>query len=173
MIKENFYINAVVSSGSKFVELPDFRGRDLAEVKELIQSLDLRLTDQDIEYVRDRDSEPGMVIGQVPEPRKSVERRTAIKLKVSNGNERVTSDGRSNVSKNYNISVEVPALLDAAVLVRIEMTDDRGTKTVYEDNNNPGDTIEEESRGYGTEVIFRIFFDNELVKQITKTPGDE
>lgn len=173
MIKENFYINAIVSSGSKFVELPDFRGRDIGEVKELIQSLDLRLTDQDIEYVQDRDSEPGMVLSQVPEPRKSVERKTTIKLKVSNGNERVSEGGRSNVSKNYNISVEVPALLDAAVLVRIEMTDDRGTKTVYEDNNNPGDTIEEESRGYGTEVIFRIFFDNELVKQITKTPGDD
>lgn len=161
------YIECIVSSGSEFVEIPDFRGRDLSEVRELCRSLDLIIDDDDVSYVRDKDLEKGLVISHIPEAGKEVKRDTHIKLKLSNGDERVRT-GTSSKRNYYRVSFPIPGGLQHGVTVRIDMTDDRGTKTVYERDLDPGDEVSERFPGYGDRIIFRVFFDGELIDQITQ-----
>lgn len=165
-VREGATVTAVVSTGSKFVELPDLRGRSLADARSLLEMLDLELDPSPTE-VHSPDVPLGHVVGQVPEPRKKVERRTRVRLQVS-APRTTRPAGDENKRYVYTLHVSLPS--DAPTLtVRIDMTDARGTKTVYEDRHLPGDTFTVDADGYGSEVTFRIFYDGELVKQVTQT----
>lgn len=170
-IKEGTFLEAVVSKGSRFVEVPDFRGRTVEEARGLARSLNLEIVDTDIELVRDREAEAGRVVGQVPEARRKVERFTRMRLRVSNGNVRTGTD-RSAVRQSNRVQFEVPGTLEADVLVRVDVTDDDGTRTLFEQLMAPGDKVDERVRWTGTELIIRIFFDGELIQQKTAKPEE-
>lgn len=161
------YVEAVVSSGSRFVEIPDFRGRTLTETRDLARSLDLKISEDDIEYVPSDEVEEGRIVSQIPEPRKKVERQTGVKLKISSG-ERRPGQSQESQSGRYTVSFPIPDDIRDSVTVRIDMTDDHGTKTVYERNHSAGDEVSERFTGYGDRIIFRVFFDGELIDQVTK-----
>ncbi len=170
-IREGQRIEAIVSKGSKFVQVPDFRGRTVEEARQLAQTLNLVIEDADIELVRDRELDEGLIISHVPEARKKVERYTRLKIKVSNGNRRAQPDRPAPTHTN-RVQFKVPSDLDRDVLVRIDVTDDEGTKTVYEELMSPGSDVDERVRWQGDELIIRIFFDGELIKQQTAKPED-
>ena len=169
-IKENGYVEVVVSSGGKFVEVPDLRGRSIEEARQLLQSLDLNVAD-DVERVRDEDLDAGLVVRHVPEARKKIERFTRVRLVVSNGNEPVNAPGGRSGTYTYSLDVTMPAG-DVPILVQIDMTDERGTETVHSEEHVGGDKFTVEADGRGEEVMFRIFFDGELVKQVTKKASE-
>ena len=169
-VKEGGIVQVVISAGGQFVEVPDLRGRSVAEAKKLLETLNLELNDK-LEKVRDKDLEEGLIVSQIPEARKKVERASKIKVKVSNGNKRVVDEETPDQLYTYKLKITMPAGADS-VLVRVDMTDDRETKTIFEEQRDPTDTFEIEAQGYGKEAIFRIFFDNELVKQKTQKAGD-
>ena len=52
------------------------------------------------------------------------------------------------------------------------MIDDKETKTIYEELHQAGEEFDVTGEGYGRESIFKIYFDNELVKQVTKSAED-
>jgi len=168
-VKEGGIVQVVISKGGKFVEVPDLRGRTEEEAGKLLETLSLGLS-PDIERVRDRDLEEGLIVSQVPEHGRKLERESKIRIKVSNGNKRVDNEV-SNQRYTYKLKITMPAGA-APVLVRIDMTDDRETQTIHEEQHEPSQSFEVESEGYGKEVLFRVFFDNELVKQIQKTASD-
>ena len=55
--------------------------------------------------------------------------------------------------------------LDKPVTLRIDIVDDRGTRTVYEAEHEPGETVELATRGTGKKIKFRIYYDNQLVRE--------
>ena len=57
--------------------------------------------------------------------------------------------------------------LDEGVTVRIDMEDARGVRTVYENFHQPEETVVLPVRGTGTEVTFRIYYNDEMVKDST------
>lgn len=165
-VKERGIVQVVVSSGGRFVEVPDLRGRSLDEARTLLEAIDLDLS-EDTERVRDRELAEGLIVSQIPEPRKKVERASRIKVKVSNGDKRVSTGTGSSERFVYRLKITMPPGA-APVMVRIDMTDDDETKTIHEDEHEPTDTFTVESEGRGKEAMFRVFFDGELVDQITK-----
>lgn len=169
-VKEGGIVQVVISAGGRFVEVPDLRGRSVTEAKNLLETLNLELSDN-VEKVRDKELEEGLIVSQVPEARKKIERASKIKIKVSNGNKRVVDESEPEQLYTYKLKITMPAGANS-VLVRVDMTDDRETKTIFEEQRDPSDTFEVESEGYGKEAIFRIFFDNELVKQKTQKAGE-
>lgn len=172
-VKEHSYVEAVVSSGSRIVELPDFRGRSLDDVKQIADGLSLKLEESDIEYVRDRELEKGMVVSQTPEPRTKVERLTNIKLKVSNGNERVKSDSNSDRRSERDLVFSIPSSVDGSVEVRVEVEDARAKREVYSGTHEAGDEIVEKFTAYGESVQILIYFDDKLVSTQNKKIGEE
>ncbi len=162
-VKEHSYVEAVVSSGSRIVELPDFRGRSLDEVTQIIEGLSLKLEKADIEYVRDRELEKGMIVSQSPEPRTKVERLSSIKLKVSNGNERVSTDSASDRRTERDLVFTIPRSIEGTVSVRVEAEDARAKREIYSATHSGGDEIVEKFSAYGDSVQILIYFDDKLV----------
>lgn len=165
-VKESATVGLIVSAGSRFVEVPDLRGRSLDEARSLLASINLELSDQ-IEYVRDRNAEEGMVIGQIPEQRKQVERLSKIRVRVASKTRGTATDAGDARRYLYRVRLAIPEGV-VPVLVRVDMTDVRETRTIYEAEHTPGESVEAQAEGYGEEVTFRVFFDGEVVDQITQ-----
>jgi serine/threonine protein kinase len=169
-VYEGDTIGAVVSAGSRFVEVPDLRGRTLDEAKLLLDSIGLSLDSQYTEE-RDPDMKKGMILEHVPEARKRVERKTAIKVVVSSGSERPDRRPTSQQKYLYTIRIELSDITEA-VLMRVDMTDARGTRTISEQERQPGELVELTVEGTGEEAIFLIYYDGELITQKTKRAGE-
>ena len=58
------------------------------------------------------------------------------------------------------------------MVVRIDVTDDNGTKLLFEEVRAPGEAVDERVRWQGTELIIRIFFDGELIEQKSAKPDE-
>ncbi|MBX3117802.1 MAG: PASTA domain-containing protein [Fimbriimonadaceae bacterium] len=163
-------IGVVVSDGSRFVEVPDLRGLSVDKAKITLQEIGL-VGDDRVDEVRDRQLEPGLVVSHVPESRKRVERGTKVRFRVSS-----QTSGRSDRADEtkylYTIRIRLTGLT-ASVGLRVDMTDARGTRTVHEDFHDPDNLVEITAEGYGAEAVFRIFYDGELVKQVTKKADAE
>jgi hypothetical protein len=59
------------------------------------------------------------------------------------------------------------------ILVRVDMTDNAGTRTIFEDMKGPNSKIEINAEGLGSKATFHIFYDNELVQTVVKSARDE
>lgn len=165
-IYEGGTISVVVSAGSRFVEVPDLRGMTVDKARLLLDSLDLKL-DESIEEEYDREAVRGMVLRQVPTSGSRVERRTAIRLTISSGTQSPRGKGNANAKYVYTIRIELTDI-NEPVMMRVDMTDARNTKTISEEERQPGELVELTAEGYGDQAIFRIFYDGEPVTQITK-----
>jgi hypothetical protein len=52
--------------------------------------------------------------------------------------------------------------------VQVEVEDATGTNIVYDEDRDPGDTLDENISAFGNKVVFLIFIDGKLAKQETK-----
>lgn len=170
-VLEHQYVEATVSAGSQFVAVPDLRGRSLEEARGLLQSMNLEIQETDIKYVRDRDLEEGLIVSQIPENGKKIERFSKIKITVSSGKSGETTGGSSGGLHRYLVKLKMPAGTNP-VMVRVDLTDDNETQTIHDAEHIPGEEFEVEGYGYGDQVTFRVFFDGEPVKQITQSSKD-
>lgn len=164
-------VNVVVSTGSKFVEVPDLRGVTADKAKEVLASVGLVLDEDHIEDVPDRNLDKGLIVSQTPPPRGKYERNTRVRVKVSSGGSRVSSSGGdANTKYLYTIKITLSDV-DQPVLLKVDLTDSRGTKTLREEEHSPGDQVQITAEGYGSEVYFRIFYNGELVKEVPAKAG--
>lgn len=168
-VREGSFVTVVVSLGSKFVEAPDLRGMTVDQAKALLSTVNLELSDSVLE-IPHNSVEAGMIVSQLPGPHSKVERFTSIRVRISSGRggESVAGD-RARYTYKLDIRMtDVPV----PVTVRIDMTDAEGTRTVHEDTHEPNDTFNVVAEGVGDEVLFRIFYDGELVKQVPMYPKE-
>ena len=169
-VYEGSDVVAVVSSGSKYVEVPDVRGLNQDKAKMMLGSVGLEL-DSLIDMERSSEVEEGMIIGSEPAWGKKVTRGSKVRVKVSSGNRRPERDD-TTASDKYLYSLKIRTSgLDSPVLVRVDLSDDLGTRTVHEERHDPNDEFSVEAEGFGTEVTFTIFYDGELVKTLLRRPG--
>lgn len=160
-------IQAVVSAGSRFVEVPDLRGTTVDRAKIMLETVGLRLDDRVVE-VRDRAIPPGQIVAHVPEPRRRVERGSSIRVQVSSNVRQAVRDPRRDERKYlYTVRIRLTDILDPVTL-RVDMTDSVGTKTVHEADYAPGADVEFNAEGYGPESTFRFFYNGELIKQVVQ-----
>ena len=164
-IKEGSFVNAVVSSGSLFVEVPDLRGKTFEAARQLLSSLDLILSAR-IEYVRDPDVPKGVILSQEPAMHVQVERQTEITVKISNGDERVQSTIPSENTFVYNLRWQFEE--DYSALVKVEMKDSERTRIIHEEVHDPGEWISIDTEGYEDEATFTIYYDGVIVQTITQ-----
>jgi serine/threonine-protein kinase len=171
-VYEGGNVGVVLSTGSRFVEVPDLRGLNLDKAKEMLDSLGL-VMDERVAEERDRNVEAGLIVGQIPEPRTKHERGTSVRVRISSGSEPARRDDPSFDRKFlYTVRIKLTGLTEPVVL-RVDMTDTRGTKTVHEEMHSPEDEVEITAEGYGGEAVFRIFYDGDLVTQVTKKADQE
>lgn len=159
MVRENAFAMVVLSTGSREVEVPDLAKMRVSTARELLDSLDLSLDDSQ-ERVRSREIPAGSIVSQQPKSGSKVERGTVIRVQVSSGN-RGSASGRSR-KYEYTIAFPVDSDGEGTVAVRVEMTDDQQTRTVYEKKVARGERVRVTAEGFGEQATFRVFFDDEL-----------
>ncbi len=169
-VREGSFVNVIVSLGSKFVEVPDLRGMTVDQAKSMLGTVDLELSDS-VQQEPDKSLEVGMIVGQLPGPHSKVERFTSIRVRVSSG-KGGDSSGGGGPRFDYTLRIKITDV-PVPVTVRVDITDDQGTRTVYEEYQQPDETFTVNAEGVGEEVLFRIFYDGELVKQVPMKPKEQ
>jgi hypothetical protein len=164
-VREGGTVTVQLSSGSKFVEVPDLRGRTVDAAKSLLSSLDLSVDDS-VDTVRDFSVKEGLIVKQRPEPRLKVERFTKVKLSISGGRSgAATNTQQVTQAYDYTLNIRLTQLTETVVL-RVDITDLKGSRTVYEKRHQPDDEVEVSAKGYGPNAVFRIFYDDNIVRTL-------
>lgn len=70
--------------------------------------------------------------------------------------------------RSFDIRFKVPAHGAERHNVQIEAQDATGTNIFYDEDRDAGDTVDENVTAFGNKVIFRIFIDGKLEKQMVK-----
>lgn len=170
-VKEHSFVDAVVSSGSKYVQVPDLVGKPLEEARRLLSSMGLTVS-ANVRYVTSTKVPEGRVVSQSPAKHTQVERRTPVELQVSSGvppDENLAPPDETFV---YHLSWPLPDLPDP-ILVRVEMTDSQATRVIFEETREPREQIEIDAEGLGKQAVFKIYYDNQLVQTVTKNANGD
>lgn len=166
-IYEGRAVQVIVSTGSKFVEVPELKGLTLDRAKAMASSVNLDIADR-VENIASSSVDAGLVIDQTPKARAKVERFTAIRVRVSSGKkEEQAPDPELNLKYLYTLTIKLTDI-DQPVNLRVDMTDARGVKTVHESRREAGEEVEVSAEGYGKKVTFRILYDGEVVKTVER-----
>ena len=169
-VREKGFVRAVVSSGSKFVSVPDLRGLSIEEATTQLSNLELEIS-QPFNEVRSTRLKPGQIVNQIPSKTSKVERGTKIRVDVATNRRRSTATGRE-VEAEYELTIRIPQENDP-VKVRVDLVDATGTQTVYDDTQHqPGDEFFVTAKGTGDEVYFKVFYDGILVLQKSVRPEE-
>lgn len=170
-VYEGSTVSVTISVGTKYVEVPDIRGRTLDEARKVLGTLDLTL-DPDFDTVADPEIKEGKIVGQVPEAHRNVQRTSKIHVQVSGGKS-IKEDKNANNLTKYQWTLHVTLTeISLPVVMRVDITDAKGTRTVHERKHDPDEYVEIIAEGYGDKATFRIYYDDELVSQQEKTAED-
>lgn len=172
-LHEGSYVNVKISTGSRYVSLPDLRGKTLDSARSMLEAINLTLSDQ---YTSQADPglEAGLIISQSPEAKAKVERFARVSVVVSSGKTggQVSTNPDEDKQYLYNLKIKLTGLKEGVVL-RVEIVDSRGERTIYESPHEPEDTVDIPTQGYGKQATFKIFYDNQLVTTKEKKAEEE
>ena len=175
-IRQFSTVRAVVSTGSNIVQVPDLTGKTPAEARRLLASMNLALAGF-VEKVYDRSVPEGTIVSQVPKERTNVEKQTKIAVKISTHSRSVIDEMPRADSNIYTLRWQLPSSFDS-ILLRVEVEDEIGTRTVHEEMYEPEEHISLDIEAYGPQATFYIYYDDVLESRITQSArpdedGDE
>lgn len=160
---EGAVISVKISTGSRYVTVPDLRGLTPDKARSMLEAINLSLTENyttqpDIKY------EAGLIVSQSPDAKSKVDRFGRISVIVSSGKTggQIPGDPSRDKQYLYNLKVKLTGLEEKVVL-RVEILDAHGERTIYESPHEPEDTVEIPAQGFGKQAIFKIYYDNQLV----------
>jgi serine/threonine-protein kinase len=162
-------VTVTLSSGSREVDVPQLRGLTPDKARSVLATENLALDDQ-MDHSFDPALPAGTISKQDPPALSRVERNRKIHVAI---NEQNGDGGPSDSSQwyEYQLSVLVTGVSEP-VDVRIEITDDEGTRPFYDHVHNPGDKIETSEKGHGSQATFQIYYDGKLVRSYTKQASE-
>lgn len=150
-VPEGTEISYVVSLGprEKKINMPLLIGKDLEEAKKELEKNKLNLGSVDF---KSSEAKKNTVIDQNPKPGAEVEEGSSVNIIVSSGPPEV---------KKVNISIPLPAE-PPQFTVKIEVSDESGTRVVYNKKHTPEDSpLVVPIEGIGS-VKVRIWIDDQL-----------
>jgi len=158
-VKKGRVIRLVISSGSAYTTVPDTREVAKPLAHDRIQQAGLIIGKE--EYQNNPTIPFDRVISQTPKPGSRVKRQSAVNLVFSKGVEKPLIDETPTL-RSTTITVVMPKDATEADQTRIDVTDDDGTRTVYEQEHEPGDKVVETVQGNGPMTI-QVYFGDELI----------
>jgi beta-lactam-binding protein with PASTA domain len=166
-VKAGRLVRLLVSSGSAYTTVPDVRELPQGTARARLQAANLAIAREEYEFHPkipfDR------VISITPKQGARVEKMSTVKLVISKGpEEKVTPSRRSSVPELAStvITVALPTDGDPRGVVRIDVSDQGGSRTVYQKEHAAGDTVVQTVEGKG-EVTARVYYGNRLI--LTRT----
>jgi serine/threonine-protein kinase len=159
-VKTGRIVRLVISSGTAYTVVPDVRELSQGEARARLAEATLSVIND--EYVTDEKIPFDRVIAVIPPQGTRIRRNTTVSLKVSEGPKEAPDEG---LGRSTTISVTVPADAQAADKVRIDVSDDEGQRTIYEETHNPGEIVTQTVDGKGKMTIEAYFGDKLLLKR--------
>lgn len=163
--REGSFVYVTLSNGGKVVVVPDLTGKSEDQARDLLSEVGLEL-DTEVVKVRSKQVPFGQIVSQVPPAKQKVSRDSKIQVTVSNGDTEPVEPG-SGGNFTYTLRVKMPEG-SVPIMVKVDVTDESETRTIYEQEHRPNESFEVEADSRSTEVTFRIYFDDELVRKVTK-----
>lgn len=173
-IREGGTVAVTVSLGSRYVAVPDLKGLTLDKAKTVLGSLNLE-ADETVLRKSSKDVPEDLILSTSPAAKEKVERQSRIRITLSSG---LTGEVQSGVrpmqdGSMYTLHVRLTDLTHPTQ-VRIEMTDDGEPRVIHNEKHQPGDDISLSAIGKGSQAVFRFYYDDDLVKTVTKMAnGDQ
>lgn len=165
-VREGGTVAVKLSAGSRLVMVPDLRGRSLDQARDVLTKMSL-----DVDNVQEEPSQKvqkGLITRQDPVPQRRVERMSRINLWVSSGSQGPgPTAGNAKTRYLYTMRIRLTKITEPVVL-RVDITDANGTRSVYEQQHYPDQEVTVRTEGFGQQAIFRIYYNDELVTQVTK-----
>ena len=175
-IREGDRVRVVVSSGSKMVAVPDLKGQTIDKAKQVLAVINLEPL---IQVMSGTDIRPdSVVLKSDPPARTQVNRFSRIIIVVGDesmlqapepavtpptvdpgDDSKPPVDAENEFSTSFKVEGK-----DLDVNVTVDVTDDDGTRTVYNEMNKPGDKLNVKTKSKSPKVTFQIYFDGELIK---------
>lgn len=176
IIREGGTIDVIESSGTRMVKVPDLRGLTADEARLALEAENLRIDGRPSRII-DPDNPPGAIIRQLPEQGHNIPRTSKIRVWIAappdapQGSLPGEGDDLSpNPARSFKLTHKIKGV-SWSVSVKVEMTDDVGTKVVQEKDYGSDETIELREIGYGKKATFKIFYDGELKDTIVVMAG--
>jgi eukaryotic-like serine/threonine-protein kinase len=172
-LHEGSTVNVKISTGSRFVSLPNLRGITVDKARAMLEAINLTLSDQ-LTTQADPGLEAGLIISQSPEAKSKVERFARVSIVVSSGKTggQVPLNPDEDKQFLYNLKIKLTGLKEGVTL-RVDILDARGERTIYESPHEPEDSVEIPTQGYGKQATFKIYYDNQLVTTKEKKAEEE
>lgn len=169
-VRETGIVTVVLSSGSRLVVVPDLRGRTLDEAKTILTNINLEMDDR-VSERRHEVVPKGKILEQRPPGKTKVERFSKVAVVVSAGKEKPEEPKVAAKRYLYTLRIKLSGISES-VLLRVDITDMEGTRTIYEENHFPEDEVVVRREGLGEKALFRIYYDEEMVSQVEKRAGE-
>ena len=164
-VKTGRIIRLVISSGSAYTTVPDVRELLQAIALDRLKAANLVIAAED--YAFHPTIPFDRVVSITPKQGTRVEKFSSVALLLSKGPEERTRypDDVNNV-KSSMLSIDLPTSDEPRAMVRIDVSDDEGNRTVYEREHNAGETIMQAVKGSG-DVTVKVYYGNRLI--LTRT----
>lgn len=172
-LHEGSSVNVKISTGSRYVAVPDLKGKTMDSARSMLEAINLTLSDS-YSSQPDPKLDAGLIISQSPDANAKVDRFGRVTVVLSSGKSggQVPTNSDQDKQYVYNLKIKLTGLTEGVVL-RIDIVDARGERTIYESPHQPDDSIDIPAQGYGKEATFKIFYDNQLVTTKEKKAEEE
>jgi len=172
-LHEGATVSVRISSGSRLVEVPDLKGATVDKAKAMLEGLNLHLDGQ-VDQAPDPAADAGTIISQSPAAREKIARYSPVKVTISSGRSGGEAPRNDENEKQYlyNLTIKLSGI-NSAVTLKVDIQDSHGTRTIYEQMHDAEETVQVPAQGYGKEATFRIYYDDQLVKEIKKKAEGE
>ena len=167
-VREGGQVSVIVSSGTPNVKVPDLHGLTVDKAKGLLGNLNLVFSDS-VESISDPKVPAGLIVRSEPDARAEVQRQSVVKVYVSTG---PGQDGAASVAVDtqpylYTLHMRVKDLRHPTK-IRIIMLDDDGSRVIYDQSHDSGDSFDVTGKGQKSTATFNIYYDGVLVKSVDK-----
>lgn len=173
-LHEGSTVNVKISVGSRFVAVPDLRKTTVDKAKSMLEALNLHLDNQ-VDSERNSSVDPGQIVSQSPSAGTKVERFTKVHVTINSGSDSGGDEQGSAKPEErqylYSLKIKLTGI-PASVMLRVDIEDSHGTRMVYQQMHDADETVEVPAQGYGKEATFKIYYDDELVKEVKKKADD-
>ncbi|MCS7308687.1 MAG: protein kinase [Armatimonadetes bacterium] len=161
-VKAGSAVQVWVSKGSRMVEVPDVQG--LSEVEARRRLVEAGLQVGKVEEKPHLTVPAGTVLSQSPPPKRRVNREAPVDLVISSGTP-LPAVPEVAAERGFEVVVPVRGNPGEMVQVRLEVQDALGVYTILDEPHAAGEQLIVPVRVRGRPVVFRLYFNNQLVHE--------
>lgn len=167
-VREGTSVTATLSAGAASVKVPNLIAMTTDSARSVLEKSGLKLADEP-DKANVPGSKDGTVVKQDPKAGVALARDGEVKVTIQDD----TLPKPEPKSYDYTLSVDLSNLTDRT-RVRVEVEDIDGKRLVESRRRSPGEQYKVTARARGDHATFRIYYEDQLVKTITKrTDGTE